>query len=310
MGGRISGVKAAATEIFNGLDAFGDVAASVGVYSEAARLDPAGTVPGRVINQDLTTDSATAISAISAVTLNNPDGGGDGPENGVNGIELSTENLSWRTGSNRFLFVFGDYGFKTSESTEASYAAGLFLDATDNVDGAPISTAANAIDALTDNSVELFGLGASGSFANAIATLGGDFVLSGTDPDSIVSDIIAGVTSSFAEYNTVTLDDLGAGLPGVGVSVVATGAGAVGDSYVGDYDRSDVREFAFDVTFTGMAEGVYDFDTLALVDGGVVAREADSFTVGEGTEPVPEPSTIILLGAGLVGLAAIRRKKK
>lgn len=315
MGGRINGVKAAAADIFTGLASFGDVAASVGVYSEAARLAPVGAVPGRVINQDLTTNSATAIAAINAVTLGNPDGGGDGPENGVNGVELSTENLSWRPGSNRFMFVFGDIGFKTSDVSETTggfNATGMSFDTNDNVDNAPISTAANATAALTSNSVDLFGFGPTGSFAGAINTLGGDFILSGTDPDLIVADIIAGITGSFANYDRVTVGDLGAGLPEIAVSTVCTGAdigACIGAEAVGDYDRSVDRTFTFDVTFTRVAAGTKNFSTFALVDGGIVATEADRFP-GSDVAPIPVPAALPLLVSafGLAGFVARRRK--
>jgi hypothetical protein len=318
MGDRIDGVKDAAEDIFLGLDAFGDVAASVGVYSEAARLAPDGSVPGRVINQDLTTDSTTAIAAIDAVSLGVPDGGGDGPENGVNGIELSVENLSWRPGSNRFVFVFGDIGFKTSdigETTGGFTATGMSFDTTDDVDGDPISTAANATAALTANSVELFGFGPTGSFAGAITTLGGDFILSGTDPASIVADIIAAITGSFEEYSTVTVGDLGAGLAGgIGVTTVCTGAdiGTCADAdAVGDFDRSVDRTFTFDVAFTnlGLTSGSTTFTTFALVDGDGVAREIDTFTAPD-TAPIPLPAAGWMLLAGIGGLVAMRRRKK
>jgi hypothetical protein len=319
MGGRINGVKAAAADIFTGLDALGDVAASVGVYSEGARLAPAGSVPGRVINQDTTTDSATAIAAINAVTLNNPDGGGDGPENGVNGIELSVENLSWRPGSNRFLFAFGDIGFKSSDPADGGTFAGstgpngLSLDDFDNQFGEPISTATNATAALAANSVQLFGFGPTGSFAQAITFLGGDFIDSGTDPAEIVADIIDSVTGSFAEYNTVTVSDLGAGLPFISVSTVCTGAdtgACVGSDAVGDYDRSVDRTFTFDVTFTREAAGTAEFNTLALVDGGAVATEFDRFP-GDDFVPTPAPSALALMGLGLgmFGFGATRRRR-
>ena len=313
MGGRINAVKAAAADIFTGLDAFGDVAASVGVYSESARLAPVGAVPGRVINQDLTTNSATAIAAINAVTLNVPDGGGDGPENGVNGIELSTENLSWRPGSNRFMFVFGDIGFKTSDAAEAApnfTASGFDFDTNDDVDGAPISTVANATAALTTNSVDLFGFGPTGTFATAITALGGDFVNSGTDPDDIVADIIAGITGSFAKYSTVTVGDLGAGLPEIAVSTVCTGAdigACIGSDAVGDYDRSVERTFTFDVTFTRVAAGDKSFSTFALVDGGIVATEADRFPGDSAVIPVPAALPLMMTAFG--GLAFFRRRK-
>jgi hypothetical protein len=314
MGPRINGVKAAAADIFAGLDAFGDVAASVGVYSEAARLAPDGSVPGRVINQDLTTNSATAIAALNAVDLGDPDFGGDGPENGVNGVELSTENLSWRPGSNRFMFAFGDIGFKTSDITEAGGTSGLTFDTADNVDFDPISTAANATAALGANSVELFGFGPTGSFAQAIGTLGGEFILSGTDPDDIVADILAGITGSFAEYSTVTVGDLGGGLPEIAVSAICTGAGigsCVGADAVGDYDRSEERTFTFDVTFERLAAGNSDFSTFALVDGGIVATESDSFPGGgDDISSIPLPAAGWLLLGGLAGLGAVSRRRK
>ncbi len=314
MGGVISGAKAAAADIFSSLADFGDVAASVGVYSEAARLPtaPAGsTAPGLVINQDVTTDTATSIAAINAVTLNIPDGGGDGPENGVNGIELAAENLSWRPGSTRFMFVFGDIGFKTSACGEAGGTSGLTCDAFDNQDGLPISTAANALAALSADGVKLFGLDYSfgGSFNSAIETLGGTAFASTTTPGDIVDDITAGITAGFATYSDVTVSDLGAGLPEIGVSVVCTGAdiGACsGATATGAYDRTVDRTFTFDVTFERLAAGDSVFSTHALVDGGIVASERDSFTVSA----VPLPAAGLMMLGALAGLGAMARRRK
>lgn len=317
MGGEINAAKAAANSLFEQLAGFGDIAASVGVYSEAARLAPDGSAPGRVINQNLTTDDATAIAAINAVTLSNPDGGGDGPENGVNGIELSVENLSWRPGSNRFVFVFGDSLLKTSNAGEVVSGSGLSFDTADNVDGDPISTAGNAIAAMTANDVQLFGLSFGTSFTQAITSLGGTAFASTDTAESIISSITAGITSGFAEYSTVTVGDLGEGLPEIAVSTTCVSANigtCSGASATGEFDRTVDRTFEFDVTFTRVAEGLATFNTYALVDRGIVATERDIFRDGEGgggdPSVVPLPAAGWMLLAGLGGIAALKRRRK
>ena len=112
MGAQVNAAKAAATSLFNELNSkFGDVAASVGVFSEAASLtDP--DIKGRAIIGDLTKNVTTFQDNVNLVTLGNPDGGFDFPESGYTGIALATENLSWRPGSNRFMFVFTDASAK------------------------------------------------------------------------------------------------------------------------------------------------------------------------------------------------------
>jgi hypothetical protein len=83
----------------------------------------------------------------------------------------------------------------------------------------------------------------------------------------------------------------------------------VGSDAVGTYDRSTDRTFEFDVTFTRMAAGDASFDTFALVDGGIVAREADRFPGDGGPAVVPLPAAGWLLIAGLGGLFAAKRRK-
>jgi hypothetical protein len=311
MGDEIDAAKAAASDIFTALSAFGDVAASVGVYSEAARL--VGATPGLVINSDLTTDIPTAIAALDAVTLSIPDGGGDGPENGNTGIELAVENLSWRPASNRFVFTFGDYGFKTSDCTE-TYVGSPFdaCDDFDDVDGAPISTFASAEDALDTFGVDLFGLQFTGntSFTGSIEELGGTAFETSATTESIVASITAGIVAGFEDYSTVTVDDLGGGLPEIDVSVACVSAdigACVGADAVGVYDRSVERDFEFDVTFTRLAEGDTVFPTFALVDGSIVAREIDTFT---GPAPIPLPAAGWLLIGGIAAFGAMKRRGK
>ena len=298
MGGEINAAQTASADILAGLDSFGDAAGGVGAYAEQASLSL--PPPGATINQDISTDTAvggTVDLAIDAITLSNPDGGGDGLENGNTGITQVAENAAWRPGSNRFIFVFGDAGFKDG--------------GTDNVAGEPISTDAETIAALDAVGADLFGLNFGGSsFADSITDLGGTSVDSSTDPDELVADIIDSIGGSFAEYTEVTVSDLGAGLPEILVEVVCTGADTgvcVGPDAVGDYDRSEDRTFTFDVTFTRQAAGDAAFPTFALVDGGAVATEDDRFG---GEAPIPVPAALPLMGAALAGLGVLRARRR
>jgi hypothetical protein len=145
MGGVINQAKLAASNIFTSIKStFGsDVAGGVGVYSENAglpgdactvTLSPAVTcsspgailsAPATVLNQNITTNQTAITDAIGDVTLNDPDYGGDGPENVVDALKLVADNASWRPGSSRFIFTFSDANGKGLEYTSAEAIAAL-----------------------------------------------------------------------------------------------------------------------------------------------------------------------------------------
>ncbi len=287
MGGEIAAAKAAASDILSGLAGFGDLATGVGYYSE----------PGSDgVYHDLTTDTATGIADIGTITLGLGGYGGDFPEEGIHAVEMAAEGASWRPGSTRFIIALGDATFKESDG----------------------STLASALDALDTSGATFIGIDYgsmtypySGIDPTLLADASGGSIVtaSGLDTADLVADIIAGVTAAYSTYSEVSVDDLGAGLPGIDVSVAcvdAAGGVCAGDTASGSYDRSETRSFTFDVTFTALEEGSYEFATHGMVDGGIVASEADSFDVGSTT--VPEPSALFLMGAGLIGLFASRKR--
>ncbi len=287
MGSEIDAAKAAAGDILTGLSGFGNVATGVGYYSE----------PGSEgVYHDLTTDTATGQADINSIYLNQGGNGGDFPEEGINAVYQAASDASWRPGSSRFIIALGDATFKESDGvTQAMAQAAL--------DGNDVTFIGIDYGYMTMSSY-----GGIDPTLFADATGGSIIASSGLSTADLVADILAGLTAAFEEYSEVTVSDLLGGMPGVSVTVAcvsADGAACSGDTATGSYDRSESRDFVFDVTFTGLEEGTHVFDTYGLVDGGIVATENDIITVAA----VPEPGTVFLLGAGLVGMFASRRKR-
>ncbi|MFK7763973.1 MAG: VWA domain-containing protein [Roseobacter sp.] len=292
MGSEVNAAKAAATEVFTALNnSFGDVHASVGVFSEGAYLTPADDPSNRdnaivVFGDGLTGNGATFQNEVNNVALSVPDGGFDFPESGYTAVDLAGGELDWRDGSSRFMFVF----------TDATAKGDL----------------AGAQAALAEDDITLVALAYRGSDFSVQSTYGdqlGAEVFSATaSVEGIVDDVTDGILAGFANYDEVTVDG-SAGMPLIDVSVVCTDADiglCDGAFAMGDYDRSEERTFTFDVTFTRLADGPSIFDTVALVDGGVVARERDNF----GAEVVPVPAALPLLMTALGGLGFISRRRR
>jgi hypothetical protein len=299
MGGEIAAAKAAAADVLSGLSGFGDLAAGVGYYDEPG---PGPGYPPAILS-DLSTSADATI--FDGITLAMGGGGGDFPEEGIRSVTELATGASWRPGSTRFIIALGDATFKETDGF----------------------TEAGALAAMDDENITFIGIdyglmtyvghyGSSGDVEVnpqdlADATGGSIISASGLDTGDLVDDITSGIAAAFDEYTEVTVSDLGAGLPGVDVSVVCTSAdigACVGADAVGSYDRSTSRTFTYDVTFTALEEGVHDFSTCGLVDGGVAACERDTITVGEGGS-VPEPGILALLSMGLIGFVATSRRR-
>ena len=220
---------------------------------------------------------------------------------GYAAIKDAATDADWRDGASRFIVVLGDQDFKTGPDAGDTQAGTL---------------AALAGDPGLGDDISLIGLSFGTNFTTSMTGLGADVYASSTDPADIVADIIAGIGAAFEEYTEVTVSDLGAGLPGISVSTVCTGADigpggsggtCIGDTAVGKYDRSIDRTFTFDVTFKREEAGDISFGTHALVDGRIVATEKDRFT---DAGVIPLPATAWMLLAGIGGLGALRRRKK
>ena len=250
------------------------------------------------MNTPLTDNAATAQAALDGWSAG---GGGDFPEANLIALSEQAEATDWRADSTRFAIQFGD---------APGHAGGTY------------PTEAETIDALNDANVTLLVLGtnsmlqaAGGASPDAARTIaeatGGSFNLLGSGVD-LADTIDDAITAAFAEYEEVALGLIGSA-PGVDILIEPI-------SFTGDFDRSVDREFNFDVTFTGLTEGLYEFEIGALVDGGLIATESDRIIVGSGDGGggpirgddgfiIPLPPTLpLMLGALLVGGIVARRR--
>jgi hypothetical protein len=277
-------VQSAASSILAATAGLGDVEFAVGEYKDQPSTDGSSAYAYR-LNTAMTSNEGAAQTGIN---MWGAYGGGDYPEADLFALQsLATGTTTgWRTGSAKILVWMGDApghdpsGGSTLATAEAALTGGQ---------SSVIKTLA----------VNLGGLNDYGQ-ASAITAATGGTLYSGINASSIVATISAAISSAFTHYSTVSLDLSGAG---PGVSAASTPAIA------GSFDRSVARTFDFDVTFTGVSPGTDAFSIYATVDGGRVATERDSITVGSGAS-VPEPGSILLFGTVLFGIAARMRRQR
>lgn len=278
MGGPISTVKTAAASILASTLGLGDVAFAVGGYR-----DQGDSFAYRLLT-DVTTDSAAIQTGINTWSAS---GGGDTPEANLYALEQAATTTSWRSGSERILIWFGDapghdprLGSTEASATSALVTAGIAVQA--------VSTGGN--------------LDSTGQ-ATRISTATGGAYFASVNTASLVATITSAITTAVSSYTSVGLD-----LTGVPAGVTVTSS----PTQVGSFDRSIERSFDFEVTFTGVTEGSYDFEIYGTVDRGRVATEKDSITVGGGGgRKVPDGgSTVVLLGGALAALGLAKRKSR
>ncbi|MDD2902620.1 MAG: peptidoglycan DD-metalloendopeptidase family protein [Syntrophales bacterium] len=248
MGSALLNVQDGISAIIAGTSGLGDVAYGVGEYKDE------GDDFIYRLNQDITTDTAAVQAGVNAWVAS---GGGDWDEGQLYALDQLANTTTWRTGSTRILVWFGD--------APGHDPAGPSPGVTEAQ-----ATAALVAKLIKVEALDLYELNYYGQ-AQRIADATGGHYYTGVDVNQIVEVIKNAIISSFQTYSTVSLST--ASVPG-GVSVSVSPP-----SYTGSYDRSIDRTFNFQVTFTGVSPGSYNFAIPVLVDSGIMASEQDNINV-------------------------------
>jgi len=286
MGGTINDVKTNVNSIVTGLATYGTISTGAGSYKDFP-TSPWGSAGDYPYKNDASIDGLASTQA--GINTWGASGGNDTPEANLYALtQAAGAAPGWRSGSEKFVLWFGDATGHVPTDSGGTYPGPSTADTITALQNAGVTV-------LAFNMGNLDGSGQ----ATAITSATGGTLYSGFG-SNVVTTIVNAIGSGFSNYTTVGIDS--AAVPaGLGISVVPV-------SYSGSYDRSVDRTFTFDVTFTGLAAGTYAFDLYGTVDGGRIATEGDVITVGD-VSAIPEPSSLLLMGTGLVGLFAFGRKK-
>lgn len=299
MAGVIRSVQNNAQTILGGTSAYGNLAWGVGSYEDFAGKGwgNRGDEPWR-LNQGITSDLSAAQAGLNSLELRS---GADIMEASLYALTQAAANAGWREGSQKFVVWFGDAPGHDPRST-AKYPGPTLIDTIDTLTGEAITVIA------VNSGASAAGLNSRGQATAITDATGGSYSNIRSNPgEDILESILSSLDAAFAIYNQVSLEAF-QHLPGVDVSI--------SPAYIGAWDRSEDRQFVFDITFTGREAGLHEFDLTSLVDGGAIGSEFTRILVtGDGVAAaiviaaVPEPGIIYLFLVGLGSLVMARRKQ-
>jgi hypothetical protein len=265
---------------------------------------------------------AAAITAMNAITTGSGDDLEEANLHALGKLTETVDGMSWTTGATRVVVWMGDEpghpsfeddgvggtypgDYDTPSAIAALLGADIVVEALDfegtrGLNGNVDDYVPTVIDSNQANKIT--------------AGTGGDYWTGfwSSDPtrfDDFLDTVDDALNAAIFEY-LVSLDTSlvpsGLGLTGAG----ATFTGVREDDGLGN---PLAKTYMWNLQYTPTKVGDYSFGIAGLVDGLVVGVEEDTYTVVRGTGPqpeIPEPSTVALLGLGLLGAGIVARRRK